>query len=89
LVNEEGLHKGAMVCVEHVSTTILKGGEIHKASYSNFLFLTKIRRIVNFNAGNAFMEIGEYKKEVEYIYSDVCRFFFEQIIKKLLLRNDW
>jgi len=70
LINEEGLHKGQMVCVEHVSTTTTKGGEIHKASYSSFLFLTKIKRIVNFIARNAFIEIVKYEKEVEckYIY---------------------
>ncbi len=68
LVNEEGLHKGPMVCVEHVSTTTPKGGEIHKASYSSFLFLTTIKRIVNFIARNVFMEIGKYEKEVECIY---------------------
>jgi hypothetical protein len=55
-------------CVEHVSTTIPKGDEIHKASYSSFLFLTKIRRTVNFIVRNVFTEIGEYEKEVECIY---------------------
>jgi hypothetical protein len=58
-----------MVCVEHVSTTILKGGKIHKASYSSFLFLTKIGSLVNFIVRNVFMEIGEYKEvECKYIY---------------------
>jgi hypothetical protein len=69
LVNEEGSHARPMVCVEHVSTTIPKGGEIHKASYSNFLFLTKIGSLVNFIARNVFMEIGKYKEvERKYIY---------------------
>ncbi len=69
MVNEEGLHEGPMVCGAY-STTIPKGGKIHKASYSTFLFLTKIIRIVNFIARNVFMEIGKYEKEVEckYIY---------------------
>jgi hypothetical protein len=43
-----------MVCVERVSTTIPKGGEIEKASYSSFLFLTKIGSFVNFIARNVF-----------------------------------
>jgi hypothetical protein len=56
-----------MVCVERVSTTIPKGGKIHKASYSSFLFLTKVGSLVNFIARNVFMEIGEYE-EMECIY---------------------
>jgi len=57
-----------MVCVEHVSTTIPKGGKIHKASNSSFFFLTKIESLVNFIARNVFMEIDEYEKEVKCIY---------------------
>jgi hypothetical protein len=59
-----GSHTGPMVCVEHVSTTIPKGGKIHKVSYFSFLFLTKIGSLVNFIARNVFKEIGKYK-EVE------------------------
>jgi hypothetical protein len=36
LVNEEGLHRGPMVCAECALATIPKGGEIHKASYFSF-----------------------------------------------------
>ncbi len=72
MVNEEGSHRGPMVCVERVSTTILKGGKIHKTSYSSFLFLTKIESLVNFTARNVFMEIGEYEEvECKYIY--ICK----------------
>ncbi len=58
-----------MVCVEHVLTTIPKGGKIHKASYSSFLFLIQIRSLVNFIARNVFIEIGKYEEmECKYIY---------------------
>jgi hypothetical protein len=69
LVNEEGSHTRPMVCVEHVLTTIPKGGKIHKASYSSFLFLIQIRSLVNFIARNVFIEIGKYEEmECKYIY---------------------
>jgi hypothetical protein len=58
-----------MVCVECVLATIPKGGEIHKASYSSFIFFTKIGSLLNFIAKNVQRRLTNMRRRWNaYIY---------------------